>query len=274
MSSFKLTEFMLQLTQEVQDKLQLVAVNKMELGGLLLSLSDEFKEAGATNDEFLKYCKNTFSLSKSQIYDLMKAHKFVQSYPVFKDTAAFNVLRLSKCKDQDIIDKAAEFAANGSLTNAVLMNLIDPEPTGKSEEQEAAEKQLDDKVNAALESLGTKEPEASKEQDPKKTVNSSDEELIQQNKELRGLITTLKEQIEKLTEEKEKSKYEKNLPTLPQFNSEHAYVVLGLAKEDSEKVTYIKKAYRELIKLGYGEGHEAFSKLTGAKDSLLAAIGK
>ena len=59
---------------------------------------------------------------------------------------------------------------------------------------------------------------------------------------------------------------------LPQFTNACPYAVLGLGQVEAKQITKVKKAFRELIKCGYGQGHDAFELLTKAKDQLLKDI--
>ncbi len=90
--------------------------------------------------------------------------------------------------------------------------------------------------------------------------------------ELRGLLTTANDLIKTLQGEKVQHNTAKAMPMLPQFKNACPYAVLGLGQVEATKLTVVKKAFRELIKCGYGKGHEAFELLTKAKDQLLADI--
>ena len=88
--------------------------------------------------------------------------------------------------------------------------------------------------------------------------------------ELRGLLEAANSIIKELQTSNVVRSKASNAPTLPQFKSKCTYAVLGLSQEQAEKPAAIKKAFREIIKCGYGDGHEAFDLLTQAKDKLLA----
>ena len=55
---------------------------------------------------------------------------------------------------------------------------------------------------------------------------------------------------------------------LPQFKSSCFYARLGLSAEEATKKTAVNKARRELVKLGYGEGHEAWALISEAVEEL------
>ena len=57
-------------------------------------------------------------------------------------------------------------------------------------------------------------------------------------------------------------------PMLPQFKSSCFYARLGLSAEEATKKTAVNKARRELVKLGYGEGHEAWPLISEAVEEL------
>ena len=109
----------------------------------------------------------------------------------------------------------------------------------------------------------------------RETLDSSAQEgFTNEIQELRKALSAANEMIKTISDDKVKHNTAKTMPALPQFKSKCSYAVLGLSTEDSLKKAKVSKAFRDLIKCGYGAGHESFELLTAAKDTLLDVIEK
>ncbi|ASP46294.1 hypothetical protein HOR87_gp14 [Marinomonas phage CB5A] len=261
------TPYILQLTTDIQNTLATMASNKVEIGRLLIDLHGEFKAQDKPYSEYLVYCKATFGLGKSSVSEWCKAARFVIDDSRFEGVAAFNILRLAKHADKDQIERAADFALSKTLTNAVLNEILDPTPSKAVKETLAKEEEeVTRKIDEALNKV---QPVEAKWEDEKEVDNQKGEELINQIKSLTKALDAANELNKQLREESESRKYEKALPMLPQFSSKSPITVLGLAPESAGKVTHVRKAFREMVRIGYGEGHEAYLLLCEARDTLL-----
>lgn len=86
--------------------------------------------------------------------------------------------------------------------------------------------------------------------------------LLETIKQLNATIAEMQAAANERTSEREARK--SAAPMLPQFKSKCMYARLGLSAEEAEKATAVKKAKRELVKLGYGEGHAAYALIEEA----------
>lgn len=92
--------------------------------------------------------------------------------------------------------------------------------------------------------------------------------ILEELKRLREDNAALNARILELTATRETKKA--SAPMLPQFKSKCLYARLGLSAEEAEKKTAVNKAKRDLVKLGYGDGHEAWSLIQEAVEGLTA----
>lgn len=276
-----------EITAAIKLKLDNIQAETQEVGALLKEVLEEFKAQGKNQAAFLEYCKGEFAIGKAQAYKLIAIYETFGEDKRFKGVSMRVLYTLASVATKEQVDRAAEFAESGSLTTSIVNELLNPTPippevaltgngAGGEVSEEAKKKLLD--IQATLDAQALKDEERIKLETEK--VKEGD------NTALASLQASLDEQsqtIKLLTEELSKanalvkeltapSRAKTSAPFLPQFNHESPFVVLGLSESESKQVTKVKKAFRDIIKCGYGEGHEAFTKLTAAKDALLAAI--
>ena len=258
-----------EITQEINIKLETIQTESIQVGLLLKEAKEEFTESDKSYADFIEYCGNEFSIGKAQASKLMKVASVFAEDSRFNGVAMRVLYALATGANDDQMERAAAFAENGSLTTAICNQLLNPKPTAQV---------VTDKVITTPEEVleQSKELTAVLENIPviERTIEAPlvDAQAFTEIQELKLALEAANEIIKNFQLSKTTHNKVKDMPLLPQFKNSCAYAVLGLGKEESLKITLVKKAFRELIKCGYGEGHEAFSILTSAKDSLLESI--
>lgn len=281
---------MQEITISICEKLDSIQTESLQVGALLIEANEILQEEGKKQPEFLAYCKENFSIGKSQAYKLMKVSKFFAEDTRFKGVAMRVLYVLATEANEEELEKAAELAANDSLNTGTLNAILHPEPVKPVEpvapKQSPEEvKESEEETNNSLDSVPFDVDEqiarndAIQEGAPRTTqeiLESADDEtkavLDDKDRQIATLESMLKKLQETVASFEKKAAIKPAAPLLPQFKSKNPCVVLGIAESDAGKITVVRKAFREIIACGYGEGHEAFEQLTKAKDSLLADI--
>ncbi|QHB42725.1 hypothetical protein [Vibrio phage VP-HS15] len=279
-----------EITLEVCSKLDTIQQESLAVGNLLREALSIMKDEGKKQADFLEYCKLNFSIGKSQAYKLMKVSEFFEDDKRFSGVAMRVLYVLATEANQEQLEKAAELAANDSLNTGTLNAILHPEaPKEEPETSKETPEQAEEKIEEAEESLNSL-PDADdvpfdtgetdsvqsqmqandKLQEENAPVNQ--EELLAKDKLIGELRATIEGLNKTLKELRDKSERKPVAPMLPQFKNPCPYAVLGLGQLESKQITKVKKAFRELIKCGYGDGHEAFELLVKAKDQLIADI--
>lgn len=286
-----------EITIEINNKLDIIQLESVAVGTLLKEALEVLKEEGKKQADFLEYCKQEFSIGKAQAYKLMKVAEVFAEDGRFKGVAMRVLYALATQANDEQMERAAEFAANGSLNTAIVNQLLNPEPPkqdDKQQEQQEQEEQQASKeadkaqkaIDEALDNVSQRETEDDipfdtsvdgqmQRNDAEQESNEPNKEsvnadLMAEVRELRAALQAANELIANMKEDKETAR--PVAPMLPQFKNACPYAVLGLGQVESKKITVVKKAFRELIKCGYGKGHEAFELLTKAKDQLIEDI--
>ena len=262
-----------EIVEEISTKLDVIQKESVCVGSLLIEAKEELTEKGGTYAQFIEWCGLNFSIGKAQASKLMKVATVFSEDKRFSGVAMRVLYSLACNATPEQMDRAAEFAANDSLDSAVLNQLLNPKP----EVEKVVEKEL---VTTDEVTEQQKELEATLKNIPAKEVSQSEtpannEEktaLTSEIQELRKALEAANSLIKEMKDSKVKHNDSKSMPMLPQFHNACPYAVLGLGQVEAKKITVVKKAFRELIKCGYGSGHEAFELLTGAKDQLLKDI--
>ncbi|QFR58596.1 endolysin [Escherichia phage vB_EcolP_P433.1] len=278
-------------TAEIKQHLDNIGTSYLRVGSCLNELRGDFEG----QKDFLAYVESEFGIKKAQCYKLMSVARVFEGDDRFKGVAMRVMLALVPFADEDIImEKAAELAAGGKLdTNAVNV-LIEPKKEPKAEMVQSKAETVKPQENAAdaAESQETQEPQAvppvsepdndesapweeeSKPEAPKaapldntaNTEHAAMAGLLAQIKALTEQLQAANDRIAALTSARESKKAA--APMLPQFKSSCFYARLGLSAEEATKKTAVNKARRELVKLGYGEGHEAWPLISEAVEEL------
>lgn len=274
-----------EITAAIKLKLDNIQSETQEVGALLKEVLEEFKTQGKNQADFLDYCKGEFAIGKAQAYKLIAIFETFGEDSRFKGVSMRVLYTLASTATKEQVDRAAEFAATGSLTTSIVNELLNPTPLkvdtpptteggGVSEETQNRLADIQaalDAQNAEAEKALVLKTEQVKEADSA-SMQSLQASLDSQSETIKALTEELGKANQLIKELSAPSRAKISAPYLPQFNHACPNVVLGLSEAEGQQVTKVKKAFRELIKCGYGEGHEAFSQLTAAKDALLAAI--
>ncbi|AWD90681.1 hypothetical protein [Pseudomonas phage Achelous] len=263
---------------EINQSLDNIQTESVKVGKLLTEANCEFKEQGKKGADFLEWAFTHFSIKKAQAYKLMTVAEHFGADDRFQGVSMRVLYALATQADDDVIDKAAELAANNSLTTTTLNLLLNPAPV------EPKKQQIDENKNegdAALLNVPNA-PESTPsgvQQTPSAPVadgagvagNEANEALASANAALLEQVAALTAQLKEMQEAQVRFNASKAAPSLPQFKHKNPCVVLGLSEDDAKSATKIKAAFRGLVSAGYGNEHEAFDKLVAARDSLLNA---
>lgn len=278
-------------TAEIKQHLDNIGTSYIKVGACLNELRGDFEG----QKDFLAYVESEFGIKKAQCYKLMSVARVFEGDDRFKGVAMRVMLALVPFADENIImEKAAELAAAGKLDTNAVNALIEPKKEPKSEtvQSKAEPVKPQENATAAAESQETQAPqevppasesdddksapweEESKPEAPKaapldntaNTENAAMAGLLAQIKALTEQLQAANDRIAALTSARESKKAA--APMLPQFKSKCFYARLGLSAEEATKKTAVNKARRELVKLGYGEGHEAWALISEAVEEL------
>ena len=278
-------------TAEIKQHLDNIGTSYIKVGACLNELRGDFEG----QKDFLAYVESEFGIKKAQCYKLMSVARVFEGDDRFKGVAMRVMLALVPFADENIImEKAAELAAAGKLDTNAVNALIEPKKEPKSEtvQPKAEPVKPQENATAAAESQETQAPqevppasesdddksapweEESKPEAPKaapldntaNTENAAMSGLLAQIKSLTEQLQAANDRIAALTSARESKKAA--APMLPQFKSSCFYARLGLSAEEATKKTAVNKARRELVKLGYGEGHEAWALISEAVEEL------
>lgn len=274
-------------TAEIKAHLEAIGTSYLKVGYLLNELRGDFEN----QREFLAYVEAEFGIKKAQCYNLMNVSRCFDGDDRFKGVAMRVMLALIPFADDGAtMDKAAELAASGELNTKAVNALVSP---SKPVNTEASQSQAE--VTKATEKAAPVEPEAlqsvpqevapegdksapwddapatteaaaPKLDNAENTENAAMASLLAQIKTLTEQLTAANDRIAELTSARETKK--RAAPMLPQFKSSCFYARLGLSAEEATKKTAVNKARRELVKLGYGEGHEAWALISEAVEEL------
>lgn len=278
-------------TAEIKQHLDNIGTSYIKIGACLNELRGDFEG----QKEFLAYVESEFSIKKAQCYKLMSVARVFEGDDRFKGVAMRVMLALVPFADENtIMEKAAELAADGKLDTNAVNALIEPKKEAKTETVQTKAEPVKPQENAieAVESQETQAPqevppvsesdndesapweEESKPEAPKaapldntaNTENAAIAGLLAQIKALTEQLQAANDRIASLSSARESKKAA--APMLPQFKSSCFYARLGLSAEEATKKTAVNKAKRELVKLGYGEGHEAWALISEAVEEL------
>ncbi len=278
-------------TAEIKQHLDNIGTSYIKVGACLNELRGDFEG----QKDFLAYVESEFAIKKAQCYKLMSVARVFEGDDRFKGVAMRVMLALIPFADENLImERAAELAAGGKLDTNAVNALIEPKKEQKAEMVQPKPETVKPQENAteAAESQETQAPqvvppvseteaeesapweEESKPEAPKaapldntaNTENAAIAGLLAQIKALTEQLQAANDRIASLSSARESKKAA--APMLPQFKSSCFYARLGLSAEEATKKTAVNKARRELVKLGYGEGHEAWALISEAVEEL------
>lgn len=270
-----------EIVEEISTKLDVIQKESVCVGSLLIEAKEELTESGKKYSDFIEWCGVNFNIGKAQASKLMKVATVFKDDERFKGVAMRVLYSLACNATPEQMDRAACFAESGSLNSAVLNQLLNPVPVKvvedtppfKTEEEESEQlKEIADAIDNVAKGNKSIEQQMQDFDKVQEASHCETEGLTNEIKELRKALSAANDLIKAMTAEKVKHNTTKEMPMLPQFNSAFPYAVLGLGVEEASNITSVKKAFRELIKCGYGKGHKAFELLTAAKDTILDEI--
>lgn len=268
---------------EINQSLDNIQLESVKVGKLLIEANCEFKEQGEKATAFLDWAFAHFSIKKAQAYKLMKVAETFGNDDRFTGVSMRVLYALATQADDEVLEKAAELASNGSLTTTTLNLLLNPEPIAPKQQQIDTSKQDGENSLQQLPQAPGNVGEAGENsapdggsQEPSAPVapvagGEADKQLLADNADLRKQISELLAQIKEMQDAQTQYNKGASAPVLPQFKHKNPAVVLGISEEDAKSESKIKAAFRGLVKAGYGNGHEAFDLLVAARDNLLAA---
>jgi hypothetical protein len=278
---------------EIKTLLDNIGASYLKVGSLLNEAHADFE----AQKEFLAWAEAEFSIKKAQCYNLMNVARCFEGNGKFKGVAMRVMLALVPYADEaQIMEAAADLAMDGKLNTAAVNTLTgkpakvftaNPVVTG-IEQAKAAQDGAQDPESQLLQTV----PDApntntstgvgvmatlihAEDSTTAVTVTMGQDAENERTSALLATIKSLNETIAdmqfKLNERTSEREVRKSAaPMLPQFKSKCMYARLGLSAEEAGKKAAVNKAKRELIKLGYGEGHEAYPMIAAAVDSLIA----
>ena len=279
-------------TAEIKQHLDTIGTSYIKIGACLNELRGDFEG----QKDFLAYVEAEFGIKKAQCYNLMSVARVFDGDERFKGVAMRVMLALIPfASENTIMEKAAELAFDGKLDTKAVNALIEPKKEPKSETVQSKDETVKPQENAteaaesqemeapqtvppvsepdtdesALWEEGETKPEAPKAAPLDNTANTENAAmagLLAQIKALTEQLQAANDRIASLSSARESKKAA--APMLPQFKSKCMYARLGLSAEEAEKKTEVNKARRELVKLGYGEGHEAWALISEAVEEL------
>lgn len=254
-----------------------VAANALlTIGKLLNEAREEFSKA----KEFLVWAEDKFGYKKAYVYRLMAAAEKFGDNPAFEGVA-IKVLTIIAGLPEEVQKQAEELAEKGQLDTAKAQELqaeANPAPEQEKpaqakagpavstrdtagapwDEQSSASEGFDEEPDFAPAPVSVVLPEVKTEAPAELSdLNPAD---------LQALIRSLQEQ---LREAKAAAIKKPELPWLPQFDNECLAARLGLSEAQGLDAKQARKAYRDLVKIGYGVEHPANAKLQEALQYLL-----
>ncbi|WQZ01148.1 hypothetical protein CPT_Premi_008 [Proteus phage Premi] len=270
-----------EIRNEVNALLDNIGASYLRIGELLNEARGDFDN----QRDFLSWVEDEFSIKKSQCFNLMKVSLHFKDNESFQKVSMRVLLALIPyMDDNDIMRRAEVLALRGDLTTNSL-NIILGKPETKVKETQAEPEKTQEK-SAQLQSVPQEEikeenkipfepdveekvsePKAQPIESQENADNTAMKALLEQIKTLTEQNRELQERIISLSSVRETKKA--TAPMLPQFKSSCMYARLGLSAEEATKKTAVNKAKRELVKLGYGEGHEAWDFIKEAVEDLL-----
>ena len=260
---------------EIRAHMDSIGTSYLTIGKALNEVREDFETAA----DFLSWTQAEFGLGKAQAYNLMKVSDTFGNDARFKGVAMRVLMVLARhVEDDAVMTRAAAKAASGDLDSKAIADILAPAakaapvvakqaPNMAANDGHAAQAP-EVSVSTLPDEEGVEVPEvaqASPVQDKPANADVTTERergLISLVQSLRDVIAGMQEDMRKMGTERD-SKV-KAAPMLPQFKSKCLYARLGLSAEEAQDAKAVKKAQRELVKLGYGEGHAAWAAISEA----------
>lgn len=267
-----------ELTIVIRNGLDAIQENSMIVGKALCDVREDFENSAL----FLSWVQEEFQLGKAWTYKLMSIYTKFGACPVLSKVSNRVLATLTQyIDDKRVMDEAYALAEVGELTTNSLKVILHPIKVAVADKPEPVpvkQVEQDDKppfdygtvhIEAAPTEASQSRLDAVTVVHDEVTTTDREAALISQIETLNRTIDQLAEQLNARTSERESKKA--IAPMLPQFKSKCLYARLGLSLEQSQTSSAVTKARRELVKLGYGDGHEAWSLIEEAVSGLLEA---
>lgn len=264
-----------ELTIVIRNGLDVIQENSMIVGKALCDVREDFENSAL----FLSWVQEEFQLGKAWTYKLMSIYSKFGACPVLSKVSNRVLATLTQyIEDKRIMDEAYALAEVGELTTnslKVILNPIKAATTDKPESVTLPAPQVEQEDKPPFDYGEEAMPMTVKgvvtvvHDEIITTTTDREAALLSQIEILNRTIDQLAEQLQVRTSERESKKA--SAPMLPQFKSKCLYARLGLSLEQSQTPSAVTKARRELVKLGYGDGHEAWTLIEEAVNGLLAA---
>lgn len=266
---------------EIHALLETIGDSYIKVGTLLTEAREDFDD----QKSFLSWAEAEFSIKKAQAYNLMNVARVFGEDKRFTGVSMRVMLALiPMADDAEVMEKAASLADVGTLTTAAVNELlgkpVKPAKPANDVYSQVVESEAFDKVEEAKREVALSPaiaanytpqdvPEVEATPNPAASINdATTAALLEQNKRLSAQLEEAMTRIAALTSTRETKKA--SAPMLPQFKSQCLYARLGLSAEQATSKSAIQKARRELVKIGYGEGHDAWVYISEAVDKLTA----
>lgn len=255
-----------------------VGKSSFELGNLLLKAREEFNN----QNDFLEWVDSNFGIKKSWCFRLMKVSQVFTADPWASVATSVLYILQQQATDEQMLE-ARKFAEAGKLDLPTVKALLAPPlPVVKPavNEQAVAEK-ASESVRTALMDVSPVEVSEAVETPPaaavahtapevlSTTVDKGRDELLLQVAQMTETIRQLNQALAEANKPRLRSS--SDMPMLPQFQSKHMHVRLGLDAEEAKDKDAVLEAFRALCKAGYGRAHEAWTLLDEARHNLCQA---
>lgn len=264
-----------ELTIVIRNGLDAIQENSMIVGKALCDVREDFENSAL----FLSWVQEEFQLGKAWTYKLMSIYSKFGACPVLSKVSNRVLATLTQyIDDKRVMDEAYALAEVGELTTSSLKIILNPIkavtvniPVDAPATPALAEQDDKPPFDYGDEPTPQVVPDVVTVVHDEVTITTTDREaaLLSQIAILNRTIDQLAEQLQVRTSERESKKA--SAPMLPQFKSKCLYARLGLSLEQSQTSSAVTKARRELVKLGYGDGHEAWALIEEAVTGLLEA---
>ncbi|UNA00882.1 hypothetical protein VLVyarbaL_00044 [Erwinia phage VyarbaL] len=272
---------------EIRSHLDNIGQSYLAVGKALNDAREDFDK----QQEFLDWVAEEFGIQKAQTYKLMKVGKVFGTDERFAGVAmrVLSVLA-AHVDDNAVMERAADAAKAGELDSQKLTAILAPAKLAPA--APASKPTQPAPENGATPPASTSTPEQAVNVDgphdvviegefvpatpaaPVAPVTSIvDTANNERERALLSQLETLKKVIEQMQAENRRRDTERDskvkaAPMLPQFKSKCLYARLGLSLEEAQDAKKVKKAQRELVKLGYGDGHAAWAAISEAVTAL------
>lgn len=250
----------------------------------IATLIGEVKEDFDNSSSMLLWAKEELGLAKAQVYKYLKIASTFCGEVAYTNVAMRVLSSLASYKHfEHIEDQCLNLAEEGKLDTKAANALMDEynaslaptpkEPVKPVEPATTSTTSLPSSIPTLDEedNDGDEGPTVAPVNVDLPKIDSTDEahgddyaNLCKSFDALTLQLDQANKRIAELTQVSARETKVHAAPKLPQFNNACLYARLGLGQVESKSKKAIKTAYRELVKLGYGEGHECHESIQHA----------